>query len=101
MTYLADLAPYSYNSYVVPNALSIGWLSRTHTFPRGSIPVLFAHELRRLAANPVELTRGHHVCEFCTPPADILAMDPDYRWVWEMYRSGNGEVHITSDAGIT
>jgi hypothetical protein len=80
--------------------LNVGWLSDEHPFPRGSVPLAFAHELERIAREPVQLTRGRHLCEFCRPPDDIIDAEPRYREVWEMFRSGNGELHVRSETGV-
>lgn len=99
MPYLPDLSPYQSNNTILGHARSVGWLDRDQPFRRGPVPLAFAHELQRLAAAPVELSRGCHVCAFCHPPRDIIALDPHYEEVWEMFRCGNGEIHITGEAG--
>jgi hypothetical protein len=63
------------------------------------VPLAFAHELGILAQRPSNLTRGHHVCEFCEPPLDLIAAFPTYGGVWEMFRSGNGEIHVRGSSG--
>jgi hypothetical protein len=99
MAYYPDLTPFEYK----PDEhamLNVGWLSKEHPFPRGPVPKAFADELRRMAEVPVHLTRGCHVCDFCVPPADIIAVEPRYEDVWEMFRCGNGEVHVRSETNI-
>jgi hypothetical protein len=100
MAHYPDLSPFVFWPSR-PHMLNVGWLSRDHPFPRGSVPYAFAHELRRLCENPVEIMRGFHVCEFCLPPLDIFAADPEYEDVWQMFRAGNGEVHVTGADGLT
>jgi hypothetical protein len=79
--------------------LNVGWLAAGQPFSRGTVPMAFAHELRLIASDPVEMTRGCHVCEFCDPPEEIIAADPRYREVWEMFRCGNGELHVRDETG--
>jgi hypothetical protein len=99
MSYFEDLSPYTYSAVAKP-MLNVGWLSSTHPFPRGAVPLAFAHELALLTrSEPSNLTRGFHVCEFCRAPTDILEKTPEYEEVWEMFRSGNGEVHIQGENG--
>jgi len=99
MAYYPDLTPYEYYPGLA-DMLNVGWLSPGHPFPRGPVPLAFAHELQRLSREPVELTRGCHTCEFCRPPEDIIAAEPRYREVWEMFRCGNGELHVRGETGL-
>jgi hypothetical protein len=98
MAYYPDLTPFEYYPGE-ERMLNIGWLSAGQPFRRGPVPLAFAHELRLLAEHPVNLTRGHHVCEFCEPPGDLIAAFPPYKEVWEMFRSGNGEIHVRASSG--
>jgi hypothetical protein len=100
MAHFAELSPYEYYPGLI-GGLNVGWLTAEHPFKRGSVPLAFAHELRLLAQGKVEnLTRGAHVCEFCQAPADVIQADPRYEEVWEMFRSGNGELHVQSEFSI-
>jgi hypothetical protein len=99
MAYYLDLSPdehYPGQSHM----LNVGWLSRDRPFARGPVPLAFADELRRMASEPVEITRGCHVCEFCEPPGDIIAAEPRYLEVWEMFRCGNGEIHVRGESSV-
>jgi len=98
MAYFKDLSPYEYFPEA-HNVLNVGWLSRDHQFPRGPVPLAFVDELQRFSEIDV-LTRGHHVCEFCLPPADVIAMDARYLAVWEYFRSGNGEIRVVAADGV-
>jgi hypothetical protein len=98
MAYYPDLTPFEYYPVEEP-MLNVGWLSKAQPFRRGPVPLAFAHELGILAQRPVNLTRGHHVCEFCEPPLDLIAAFPTYEEVWEMFRSGNGEIHVRGPSG--
>ena len=53
-----------------------------------------------LGENLINITRGCHVCEFCARPDDLIAIDQHYEDVWEMFRCGNGEIHVKSVAGV-
>ena len=64
------------------------------------MPLAFAHELIRMASDPLEMMRGCHVCEFCEPPEDIIATEPRDLAVWEMFRCGNGEIHVRGESGV-
>ena len=99
MAYYPDLTPYRYYPDE-SDMLNVGWLSRRQPFPRGPVPLAFADELQRMSQEPVHLTRGSHLCEFCEPPEDIIAAEPRYREVWEWFRCGNGELHVRGETGI-
>ena len=100
MTYYAELSAYEYYPGQ-SHGLNVGWLSADHSFPRGPVPHSFAYELKLLSEGKVEnVTRGVHVCPFCKAPADVIVGDPHYQEVWEMFRSGNGELHVKGNAGV-
>jgi hypothetical protein len=99
MAYYPDLTPFEYH-FVEEPMLNVGWLSKGQPFRRGPVPLAFAHELRMLVRNPVELTRGRHVCEFCEPPLDLISAFPTYEDVWEMFRCGNGEIQVRGSSGV-
>jgi hypothetical protein len=101
MTYFRDLSAYSYfpGERKVKN---VGWLSIEHEFERGSVPLGFVDELQRFLSKKLEaITRGNHVCEFCSPPADIIDKDQNYIEVWECFRNGNGngEIRVRGESG--
>jgi hypothetical protein len=98
MAYYPDLSPFEYYRGE-EHMLNVGWLSREQPFRRGPVPPAFAHELCLLAQHPVNTARGAHVCEFCEPPRDLIAVCSNYEQVWEMFRSGNGEIHVRSSSG--
>ena len=62
--YFQDLTPYEYFKGGSPE-FNVGWLDSGHSFFRGSVPEGFISRLRALAHNPVNQTRGFHVCQFC------------------------------------
>ena len=100
MVYYEDLTKYEYSAGE-KHMLNIGWLSSEHPFTRGPVPESFALSLSILVREPCNLYRGFHVCEFCRPPNDIISIEPSYIGVWELYRSGNGEVRVTNENRVT
>jgi hypothetical protein len=96
-----DLTPFTYSSSV-PSAsvLNVGWLGEGHEYPVGAPHPALVSVLRTLVANPVNLYRGKHQCEFCpSPPPEnrnglLLSTAPE-----EIL--GNGEIHVPGQAGIT
>src|SRR4051812_7050855 len=66
MTYFRDLTPYVYLADR-PQALNVGWLDTAHEFDVGEIEPVLLERLRELAVSqPVNRTRGFHVCELCS-----------------------------------
>jgi hypothetical protein len=97
MPYRPDLSPYpNVNPDVSIRILNVGWLAKGKPFPRGSVPLAFATELRQLVEQAEHPTGESRVCEFCERPADIIANDPAYETVWELFRSGHAEIHVHS-----
>jgi hypothetical protein len=93
--YFPDLSRYVYaGEFPARHIFNIGWLSKEHSFERGSTPEWLVGHLRDRIAAPVNLFRGMHACEFCPdPPAKTLAsgiMVPDY----PKETLGNGEIRV-------
>lgn len=78
--YYKDLSPYVYQRSL-NKAVNVGWLSKSHTYPKGIVSDEFLVKLKELAKKGVSLCRGSHACEFCDK-------DPP---------RGNGEIHVMSD----
>ena len=102
LIYFEDLTPYSYHGDEGgDNILNVGWLSKDHDYPRGSVPPEFVERLNELIAAPVNLFRGFHICEFCPSPNTFVSkagrrmLEPDPE------RHGNGEIRVTGDDGVT
>ena len=93
MAYYADLSPYTYTPGHGP-MLNVGWLAAGKAYERGPVPYEFATALHRLAQSPVNLCRGFHVCDLCTPPST------EYYNVWSTLRRGSGEVRVSSASGV-
>jgi len=73
MTHFEDLTPYGYLG-AGEDALNVGWLGRGHSFPAGQAGGGAVTEVLRLVRdNPVNRTRGWHLCELCERPADLSA----------------------------
>lgn len=64
MTYLPDLSPYDYFA-TDGEALTIGWLSRDHSFSTGDVPSNLLPRLHQYLDCVVNQTRGLHGCPFC------------------------------------
>jgi len=95
-----DLTPFTYSSSE-PSAsvLNVGWLGEGHDFPVAAPHPGLVSALRTLVANPVNLYRGAHQCEFCpsTPPEKRNGM------LWSTAPEeilGNGEIHVSGQDGI-
>jgi hypothetical protein len=100
--YFADLTPYEYDgTEPQPTILNVGWLSKDQPFPLGAVSGQFITALQRLTAQPVNLYRGPHLCEFCPrPPTELspggfLRIDPDPE------TCGNGEIRVSDKHGYT
>lgn len=99
--YFPDLTRYAYGR-VDPQAdvLNVGWLSAAHPFPTGVPDGRFVDALELLAASPVNLCRGAHLCEFCPYPPTVQSrggipmLDPPPG------TAGNGEIHVAGAGGV-
>lgn len=63
--YFTDLTPCSYVGSREPNGISVGWLDKAHSFPRGAVPTGFIERLAEICERPVVCNLGYHACEFC------------------------------------
>jgi hypothetical protein len=82
--YFPDLTPYEYGgTEPQANVLNVGWLSAAYPVSSGAPDERLIAALQRLAASPVNLYRGSHLCEFCPRPPDdpISWRNPDARSV--------------------
>jgi hypothetical protein len=81
MTYIKDGSPIKVaQGKIIPNVLYYGWLSRSVLF--NNVKEKQDYKVFKELADSVkhEMTRGHHVCEFCG---------------WEDYNYGNGEMWLS------
>jgi hypothetical protein len=109
MAYFADLAPYAYGHRLQPGVVHVGWLDSIHDFPRGKVPKALVEKLKLMAANPVEICRGYHLCELCDKPEEAqlipvpnrVVSRPNEAWTqWAKPRMSYGEIRVTR-GGIT
>jgi hypothetical protein len=104
MAYFTDLTPYAYSGRPQPGVVHVGWLDAIHDFPRGEVAKALVEKLKIMAANPVEMYRGYHLCELCKQPEeaplvpvpDRVVVDPNEVWTqWAKTRMSNGEIRVT------
>lgn len=82
-----DLSKHHYTRNDYPdNVLAVGWLHSGDEFTRGQTDSSVVAKLRSIEV--VNLTRGHHVCEFC----DRGHFDDNAR--------GNGEIWVQGEDGF-
>ena len=101
--YFADLTPYCYDGPEKDDRIvNVGWLSKDHDFPRGTVPTEFINRLNLLIAAPTNRFRGFHICEFCPQTETYIRNRKDDPQMIEFdpERHGNGEVRVTGDDGI-
>jgi hypothetical protein len=95
-----DLTPFTYSrAEESASFLNVGWLGEGHAFPVELPRPALVSVLRTLVANPVNLYRGKHQCEFCPAPP------PENRncLLWNTAPEemlGNGEIHVPGEAGF-
>ena len=100
--YFQDLSKYRYRSNEPSTGvLNIGWLSREHSFPTGEASKAFIECLRQLAASPIELTRGAHICEFFPEPPVFLSRGGLPMRNPPPGTFGNGEIRVVGSNGLT
>jgi hypothetical protein len=95
MAYFPDMSHYVYGAtFPERHILNVGWLSKDHPFERRPSPEWVINRLRNRVADPVNLYRGVHACEFCPePPRKTLPSGiemPDY----PREILGNGEIRL-------
>jgi hypothetical protein len=85
-------------------ALSVGWLSVHHPFETGDFPTELLDRLATVARTPVNLLRGLHDCDICSPALRIGSL-----WITEGLRGnrvrvaghdievGNGEIQLMGE----
>jgi hypothetical protein len=93
--YFPDLSHCVYGrTFPEAHILNVGWLSKEHPYHQGRSPEWLVSQRRDRIAQPVNLYRGQHVCEFCPdPPKKALAGGleiPDY----PEEALGNGEIRV-------
>jgi hypothetical protein len=106
MAQFDDLSEYRYGGGVEDGVLHVGWLGPGSTLQCGVVPPHLLAKLKRLAATPVELYRGTHVCELCEVPDHVRQAPGDelarYNiWnEWAKGRQSNGEIRVSGKGVI-
>jgi hypothetical protein len=105
MAYFPDLSPYAYGHHAHLGVVHVGWLDNVHHFTHGTVETRLIGKLMLLAAKPVEVYLGLHVCELCLEPPNLRTgtggfIDPVVWSEWAEQRSGTGEIRV-SHRGIT
>jgi len=86
LTYFADLSAHTYSTVTQPDTvLNVGWLCGSKPYETGRTSDAFRDALAELAARPVILHRGVHLCN--------LVDCPDQH-------SGNGQIRVQGNDGI-
>ena len=98
MTYFEDGSPYSY--LLRPGgrdrSVNVGWLSKNHLYPKGTVSPLVPKALLRLARDhPVNQTRGHHPCSLCAG-APVVTTDVD----GQPLLLGSAEIRVQGEHGV-
>ena len=99
--YFPDLTPYQYGGQEPsPGLVNVGWLSIEQSFAKGPCSAEFMGELARLAASPVNLYRGTHLCEFCPEPSMVLSEGGIPMLNPAPGTAGNGEIRVQGEGGV-
>ena len=102
MAYYPDLTAFVYGGAEPdPAILNIGWLCSDHAIATAVPDAAFVAALATIAADPINLYRGSHLCDFCPRPPTILSpggipMLEAPRETW-----GNGEIRVEGQGGLT
>jgi hypothetical protein len=93
--YFPDLSHYVYGrTFPEAHILNVAWLSKEHPYQQGPSPEWLVGHLRDRIAQPVNLYRGSHACEFCPePPTKELAGGIEIR-DYPKETLGNGEIRV-------
>jgi hypothetical protein len=80
--------------------LNVGWLSREAPFSTGNVRARMMPTLKRLARNPLNMTRGYHFCEFCLAdlPEGLGSGEMIDVVAWAGAR-GSGEIWVPGEGG--
>jgi len=86
----------------------VGWLDHLHPYRKGAVAPHLIEKMKALAAKPVHLFRGSHICELCPPEITSVPVEKsDPRFPLSRRRigseiglfcpkacQGNGEIRI-------
>ncbi|GGZ17746.1 DUF7919 family protein [Novosphingobium colocasiae] len=102
MSYFPDLTPFTYGGAEPdPATLNVGWLSSDYTIPVAVPDELFLSALRKMAAEPVNLCRGSHLCDLCPRPVMTLSSGGIPMLEAAPETRGNGEIWVKGYDGFT
>ncbi|GGC92598.1 hypothetical protein GCM10010994_58040 [Chelatococcus reniformis] len=102
MSYFPDLTPFTYGGAEPdPAILNVGWLNFDHEMPVAEPNELFLSALRKAAAEPVNLYRGCHLCDFCPRPPMTLSSGGMPMLQARPETMGNGEIWVKGSDGFT
>ena len=92
MAYYPDFSPYEYGlENADPFVLNVGWLSKGHEFPQGTVPDIFIERPWAFCREPMRQSKGFHECELCTKPHEFgIAV----HWNEEELRLGSAEIRV-------
>jgi len=111
MAYFPDLSPYVYSAgRDQRGVVHVGWLDNIHPYNKGKVAPHLVEKMKTLAAKPVELYRGFHVCELCpsgTITVQVEKEDPRYesaarklgtetRFCFRRECLSNGEIRVST-----
>lgn len=69
MTWFADLSPWTYLGFELPQVKAVGWLSNEHSYTKGDVSEEVYHRLAELLIDPWTpfdgCYMGFHGCELC------------------------------------
>jgi hypothetical protein len=97
MAVYQDLSPYEYSPTVV-EMVNVGWLGRDSVYPTGVVDARVQVELLKRAADPANVMRGFHYCEFCDEDSPIRI--PAKVGIHERVSLGTGEIRVAGDDGV-
>jgi hypothetical protein len=97
MAVYQDLSPYDYSPSGI-DMVNVGWLGHGSAYPIGSVDARVLAELLNRAADPVNVMRGLHDCEFCDEESPIRI--PAAVGIHERISLGTGEIHVVGEDGV-
>lgn len=102
MAYYPDLTPFVYGGAEPdPAILNIGWLCSDHAIAKAVPDAAFVAALAKIAADPINLYRGSHLCDFCPHPPTILSPGGIPMLDSPRETRGNGEIRVEGQGGLT
>jgi hypothetical protein len=97
VTSYEDLSTYTDSPSEQP-MLNVGWLGADRSFPTGEVDERLLPALIRLAAEPRNVMRGYHYCEFCDAESPIRYPAPGTPR--GRVSLGDAEIHVRGQNGV-